>query len=66
MFEELGVLGNLLILIIAFFTLNQTSNLTIKHSVRIAGATGLGKATVGFILVAFSTSYPNCLLPYSQ
>ena len=66
MFEELGVLGNLLILIIAFITLNQTSNLTIKHSVRIAGATGLGKATVGFILVAFSTSYPNCLLPYSQ
>ena len=40
MFEELRVLGNLLILIIAFFTLNQTSNLTIKHSVRIAGATG--------------------------
>jgi cation:H+ antiporter len=59
MFEELGVLGNLLILIIAFFALNQTSNLTIKHSVRIAGATGLGKATVGFILVAFSTSLPE-------
>ena len=59
MFEELGVIGNLLILIIAFFALNQTSNLTIKHSVRIAGATGLGKATVGFILVAFSTSLPE-------
>lgn len=59
MFEELGVISNLLILIIAFFALNQTSNLTIKHSVRIAGATGLGKATVGFILVAFSTSLPE-------
>jgi cation:H+ antiporter len=59
MFEELGLLGNLLILIVALFALNQTSNLTIKHSVRIAGATGLGKATVGFILVAFSTSLPE-------
>ena len=59
MFEELGLLGNLLILIVALFALNQTSNLTIKHSVRIAGATGLGKSTVGFILVAFSTSLPE-------
>jgi len=49
----------LLILLVAIFALNQTSNLTIKHSVKIAGATGLGKATVGFVLVAFSTSLPE-------
>jgi cation:H+ antiporter len=59
MFEELGLIGNLLILIVSLFALNQASNLTIKHSVKIAGATGLGKATVGFILVAFSTSLPE-------
>ena len=59
MFEEIGLIGNLLILIAALFALNQASNLTIKHSVKIAGATGLGKATVGFILVAFSTSLPE-------
>ena len=59
MFEEIGLIGNLLILIAALFALNQASNLTIKHSVKIAGATGLGKATVGFVLVAFSTSLPE-------
>lgn len=59
MFEELGMISNLLILIVSLFALNQASNLTIKHSVKIAGATGLGKATVGFILVAFSTSLPE-------
>jgi len=59
MFEEIGLIGNLLILIAALFALNQASNLTIKHSVKIAGTTGLGKATVGFILVAFSTSLPE-------
>jgi len=59
MFGEIGLIGNLLILIVALFALNQASNLTIKHSVKIAGATGLGKATVGFILVAFSTSLPE-------
>jgi cation:H+ antiporter len=58
-FEELGLVGNLLVLILALFALNQTSNFTIKHSVNIAGATRLGKATVGFILVAFSTSLPE-------
>jgi cation:H+ antiporter len=59
MFEELGWIGNLLILIAALIALNQASNLTIKHSVKVAGATGLGKTTVGFILVAFSTSLPE-------
>jgi cation:H+ antiporter len=59
MFEEIGLIGNLLILIAALIALNQASNLTIKHSVKVAGATGLGKTTVGFILVAFSTSLPE-------
>jgi cation:H+ antiporter len=59
MFQELGWIGNLLILIAALIALNQASNLTIKHSVKVAGATGLGKTTVGFILVASSTSLPE-------
>jgi cation:H+ antiporter len=59
MFEELGFIGNLLILIAALIALNQASNLTINHSLKVAGATGLGKTTVGFILVAFSTSLPE-------
>jgi len=59
MFEELGLIGNLLILIAALVALNRASNLTITHSVKVAGATGLGKTAVGFILVAFSTSLPE-------
>jgi cation:H+ antiporter len=59
MFEEIGLIGNLLILITALVALNQASNLTIDHSVKVAETTGLGKTTVGFILVAFSTSLPE-------
>jgi len=59
MFEELGFIGNLLILIAALVALNQASNLTINHSVKVAENTGLGKTTVGFILVAFATSLPE-------
>jgi cation:H+ antiporter len=59
MFDELGLIGNLIILIAALVALNQTSNLTINYSVKVAGATGLGKTTVGFLLVAFSTSLPE-------
>ena len=59
MFEDLGLIGNLLILIAALAVLNQASNLTINQSVKVAEAARLGKTTVGFILVAFSTSLPE-------
>jgi cation:H+ antiporter len=62
MFEELGLIGNLLVLIAALVALNQASTLTIKHSVKVAEVTGLGKAAVGFILVAFSTSLPELFI----
>ena len=35
------------------------SNTTIKHSIRIAEITGIGKTTVGFVLVGFATSLAN-------
>ena len=59
MLEELGWIGNLVILIAALAALNQASNITINHSLKVAGASGLGKTTVGFILVAFTTSLPE-------
>ena len=59
MFEELGWIGNLLILIGALAVLNQASRLTITHSIKVARATSLGKTAIGFILVAFSTSLPE-------
>ncbi len=59
MLEGLGLLGNLIILIVALAALGKASDLTITHSIHVASATGLGKTTVGFILVAFSTSLPE-------
>jgi cation:H+ antiporter len=57
--EGLGLLGNIIILLVALAALSKASDLTITHSINVASVTGLGKTTVGFILVAFSTSLPE-------
>lgn len=57
MFE--GLLINALILLAALLVLNKASDWTITNSVKVADITGFGKTTVGFILVAFSTSLPE-------
>ncbi len=59
MLEGLGLLLNALILVIALAALTKASDLTITQSINVASVTGLGKTTVGFILVAFSTSLPE-------
>ena len=59
MFEELGVIVNAVILAISLVALFRTSELTITYSLDVASVTSLGKTTVGFILVAFSTSLPE-------
>ena len=59
MLEGLGLLPNVIILIAALAALSKASDLTITHSINVASVTGLGKTTVGFILVAFSTSLPE-------
>jgi cation:H+ antiporter len=57
--EGLGLIGNAIILIAALAALSKASDLTITHSINVASVTGLGKTTIGFILVAFSTSLPE-------
>jgi cation:H+ antiporter len=59
MFEELGLVGNLILLLVTLGVLAKASQLTITHSINVASVTGLGKTTVGFVLVAFSTSLPE-------
>jgi len=59
LFEEWGLLGNALILLASLVALGKASDVTITNSVKIADITGFGKTTVGFILVAFSTSLPE-------
>jgi cation:H+ antiporter len=58
-FEEAGLLGNIALLFASLFTLSKSSDITIDNSVKVADVTGLGKTTIGFLLVAFSTSLPE-------
>jgi cation:H+ antiporter len=53
------MLINVLILLGALAVLAKASDWTITNSVKVADITGFGKTTVGFILVAFSTSLPE-------
>lgn len=59
MFEWLGLVGNALVLLASLVVLDKASDCAITNSVNIADITGFGKTTVGFILVAFSTSLPE-------
>jgi len=54
-----GLLINAFILFASLVVLGKASDLTITNSVKVADITGFGKTTVGFILVAFSTSLPE-------
>jgi cation:H+ antiporter len=58
-FEQIGLIGNVLILLASLIVLDRASNLTINNSVKVSEITGFGKTTVGFILVGFSTSLPE-------
>ena len=63
MFEEqLGIWGNTLVLAASLAILAKASDVTINNSVKVASVTGFGKTTIGFILVAFSTSLPELLV----
>lgn len=56
---EIGLLGNVLILLVALAILDKSSDLTIDNAIKVAEITGLRKTTVGFLLIAFSTSLPE-------
>jgi len=60
--EMLGLWGNVLVLVGSLAVLVKASDVTINNSVKVADITGFGKTTVGFILVAFSTSLPELLV----
>lgn len=63
MFDEVfGIWGNVLVLFGSLAALAKASDVAINNSVRVADITGFGKTTIGFILVAFSTSLPELLV----
>jgi len=53
------LLTNIIILFISLVILDQASHVTITNSVKVAEITGYGKTTIGFLLIAFSTSLPE-------
>ena len=59
MFEQLGIIGNIAVLVVSLAVLIKASSLAITNSVNVASVTGLGKTKIGFIFVAFSTSLPE-------
>ena len=59
MFEEVGLIGNALILLASLAFLVVASELTINNAVKVSSKTGFGKTSIGFILVGFSTSLPE-------
>jgi cation:H+ antiporter len=60
--EILGIWGSVLVLLGSLVVLAKASSVAINNSVRVAGVAGYGKTTIGFILVAFSTSLPELLV----
>ncbi|MEM2104363.1 MAG: sodium:calcium antiporter [Candidatus Bathyarchaeia archaeon] len=59
MLEEWGLLGNAVILLASLVVLDKASDWAITNSIKISDVTGFGKTTIGFIIVAFSTSLPE-------
>ena len=59
MFALDGILVDLLILIVFLVIMDFGSRMIIHSAIKISEATGIGKATIGFLLLAFSTSLPE-------
>ena len=59
MLDQLGILGNIAVLVTSLIVLIKASSWAITNSVNLASITGLGKTKIGFILVAFTTSLPE-------
>jgi cation:H+ antiporter len=64
MSDFLSFLTSVLIIALSFLILNWASNLTIKNAVKVAAITRLGKTTIGFSLIAFSTSLPELTVAF--
>ncbi|MEM0096792.1 MAG: sodium:calcium antiporter [Candidatus Bathyarchaeia archaeon] len=59
MLELFGLAGNILIFLVSLFILDRASDLAVDNAVMVAEITGLGKTTIGFMLVAMTTTLPE-------
>jgi cation:H+ antiporter len=61
----MDVLLAIVLLVILIVVLDQSSHMTIEYASKVADVTGLGKTTVGFLLLAFSTSLPELCVAFT-
>lgn len=60
MFEEqYSFWGNVALLALSLVILAKASEYAISNAIKVSNLTGLGKTTIGFILVGFTTSLPE-------
>src|SRR4030067_1984310 len=59
-----GFVIDVLVIAVSFVVLNLASNLAINNAVKIATVTQLGKTSVGFSMIAFSTSLPELTVAF--
>lgn len=57
--RSLGLIGNAFILLVSMLVLDRFSEITIDGAVKVSEITGLGKTTVGFLLIASITTLPE-------
>jgi len=57
-----GLIINILVMLASLLVLTRASYVSITYSVKLADATGFGRTTIGFILVAFATSLPELMV----
>jgi cation:H+ antiporter len=60
MFDGLAI--NILVLLASLLVLTKASHVSITNTVKLADATGFGRTTIGFLLVAFATSLPELIV----
>ena len=55
---------DILIIAVSFVVLNFASNIVINNAIKVSTLTRLGKTTVGFSIIAFSTSLPELTVAF--
>lgn len=57
--EGLGLIGNTIVLVIALSLIGKFSNIAVDNAVKLSEVTGIGKTTIGFLLIATFTTLPE-------
>jgi cation:H+ antiporter len=62
--KAMDILLAIVLLAMLIVVLDQSSHMTVDYASKVADITGLGKTTIGFLLLAFSTSVPELCVAF--